>query len=168
MFRRTASALTVSRPRASVSRSRHFSEAVDEMSRRIKHWVLFLCVLCTAAPFTFPFENCAAAGELASTEQEAKRPSLSPGHALERTAPQKAYDLLAALQRRDGTPLPGYIGGNTFRNRERRLPHGRYREYDVNRKRPGRPRDAERLVIEQESGKAYYTADHYRTFIPLN
>ncbi len=94
--------------------------------------------------------------------------SLVPRQAIERTAPQKAYDLLDTLQRRNGTPIPGYIGGKDFRNRERRLPHGRYREYDVNRKLPGRSRDAERLVIEQHSGKAYYTDDHYRTFIPLN
>jgi ribonuclease T1 len=33
---------------------------------------------------------------------------------------------------------------------------------------PGRSRDAERLVIEQDTGKAYYTNDHYRTFLPLN
>ncbi|MBX3303452.1 MAG: hypothetical protein KF693_14655 [Nitrospira sp.] len=32
----------------------------------------------------------------------------------------------------------------------------------------GRSRDAERLVIEQRTGKAYYTGDHYRTFILLN
>jgi len=86
----------------------------------------------------------------------------------ETTAPEKAYALLQRLQDRAGKPLAGYIGGREFQNRERRLPRGRYREYDVNRKRPGRPRDAERIVIEQHSGKAYYTGDHYRTFIPLN
>ncbi len=32
----------------------------------------------------------------------------------------------------------------------------------------GRGRDAERIVIEQRTGKAYYTGDHYRTFVPLN
>ena len=87
---------------------------------------------------------------------------------VEETAPQKAYDLLEHLKRREGIPLPGYVGGQTFQNRERRLPHGRYREYDVDRKIPGRSRGAERLVIEQDTGKAYYTADHYRSFIPLN
>src|SRR6266545_4703483 len=64
-------------------------------------------------------------------------------------SPQKARDLLKALQLRDGLPLPGYIGGREFGNRERRLPRGRYREYDVNPKVRGRPRDAERIVIEQ-------------------
>lgn len=84
------------------------------------------------------------------------------------TPPEKAYDLLKQLEERGGRPLPGYIGGRDFQNRERRLPRGCYREYDVNPKRRGRGRDAERLVIEQRTGKAYYTGDHYRTFVPLN
>jgi len=83
-------------------------------------------------------------------------------------APQKAYDLLKRLEERQGIPLPGYVGGRDFQNRERRLPRGYYREYDVNPKIRGRGRDAERIVIEQRSGKAYYTGDHYRTFVPLN
>ncbi len=84
------------------------------------------------------------------------------------TAPEKAYDLLTQLEKRRGRPLPGYVGGRDFQNRERRLPPGRYREYDVNPKIHGRGRDAERIVIEQRTGKAYYTGDHYRTFVPLN
>ncbi len=84
------------------------------------------------------------------------------------TPPQKAYDLLKQLEERRGAPLPGYIGGRDFQNRERLLPRGRYREYDVNPKRPGRGRDAERIVVEQRTRKAYYTGDHYRSFVPLN
>lgn len=84
------------------------------------------------------------------------------------TPPQKAYTLLKQLEERGGTPLSGYVGGRDFQNRERRLPRGRYREYDVNPKIRGRGRDAERIVIEQRTGKAYYTGDHYRTFAPLN
>ncbi len=84
------------------------------------------------------------------------------------TPPEKAYDLLAQLEQRGGRPLPGYVGGRDFQNREHRLPPGRYREYDVNPKIRGRGRDAERIVIEQRTGKAYYTGDHYRTFVPLN
>ena len=82
--------------------------------------------------------------------------------------PQKAQDLLTILQERQGVPLPGYVGGRDFKNRERRLPPGRYREYDVNPKIRGQSRDAERIVIEQRTGKAYYTGDHYQTFLPLN
>lgn len=82
--------------------------------------------------------------------------------------PQKARGLLKGILERDGTPLHGYVGGQVFQNRERRLPRGRYREYDVNpRPRTGR-RDGERLIIEQGTGQAYYTPDHYRTFVPLN
>jgi guanyl-specific ribonuclease Sa len=82
--------------------------------------------------------------------------------------PQKARDLLSTIQDRQGDPPPGYIGGRAFHNHERRLPKGRYREYDVNPKLRDRPRDRERIVIEERTGKAYYTGDHYRTFIPLN
>jgi guanyl-specific ribonuclease Sa len=82
--------------------------------------------------------------------------------------PAKARAVLQAIQEQDGRPPPGYVGGRSFQNRERRLPRGRYREYDVNPKRRGKNRGAERIVIEQRTGKAYYTDDHYRTFIPMN
>ena len=74
---------------------------------------------------------------------------------------QKAKDLLEAIQQHEGKALPGYIGGRVFQNRERRLPPGHYREYDVNPKVRGRSRDAERIVIEQDTGRAYYTGNHY-------
>ncbi len=89
-------------------------------------------------------------------------------HTRREGVPDKAFDVLAQIQARNGQPPIGYIGGRTFENRERHLPRGRYREYDVNPKIPGRNRGAERLVIEQRTGKAFYTGDHYRTFTPLN
>lgn len=82
--------------------------------------------------------------------------------------PPKVYEVLAEIQKRRGASPPGYIGGRVFENREQRLPKGRYREYDVNPRIPGRNRGAERLVIERRTGKAYYTRDHYRTFTLLN
>jgi guanyl-specific ribonuclease Sa len=82
--------------------------------------------------------------------------------------PEQARQVLEAIQARSGKPLPGYVGGREFHNRERRLPTGHYREYDVNPKLPGRPRDAARIVIEQRTQKAYYSPDHYHTFLPLN
>ena len=80
----------------------------------------------------------------------------------------RAQEILKAIQIRCGDPLPGYVGGRIFQNRERRLPRGHYREYDVHPKTSGRNRGPERIVIEQQTGKAYYTGDHYVTFIPLN
>lgn len=110
----------------------------------------------------------AEAVESASATTTAERPPTAPHIRHEQAAPQKAQDLLAQLQARHGEPLPGYIGGRKFQNRERRLPPGHYHEYDVNQKIRGRPRDAERIVVEQDTGKAYYSSDHYRTFTPLD
>ncbi|HLZ35564.1 MAG TPA: ribonuclease domain-containing protein [Nitrospira sp.] len=141
-------------------------------------WTIGIVVLCSlSAVVSFgsrsegPWSQTAepaAAGRLLSSPVTGKQGPTGSRQPIEQVAPPKAYDLLAQIQQRDGRPLAGYIGGRTFQNRERRLPRGRYREYDVNRKTPGRPRDAERIVIEQETGKAYYTGDHYRSFIPLN
>src|SRR5262249_45934812 len=82
--------------------------------------------------------------------------------------PEKARAVPAEIQKRNGEPPPGYVGGRSFSNRERRLPRGSYREYDVNPKKSGRNRGTERIVIEQRTGKAYYTRDHYETFTPMN
>jgi ribonuclease T1 len=137
--------------------------------------LLVVWFLWTTVPLGSPFERgLAHVVELAAAESQVSSAAISERGAsesrksIEGGAPQKAYELLAILQQRHGVPLPGYVGGRDFQNRERRLPRGRYREYDVNRKIPGRSRDAERLAIEQETGKAYYTGDHYRSFIPLN
>lgn len=155
----------------------HVADMWTDLSRRATNWLLILsacCVVSAVILFAGPSESRAHAAELAAAEIEAAPSGLteqrvSPRRTgMERSAPEKAYELLQALQRRKGEPLPGYVGGKVFRNREHRLPPGRYREYDVNRRLPGRSRDAERLVIEQETGKAYYTSDHYRTFLPLN
>jgi ribonuclease T1 len=141
-----------------------------EISRRMVNWLPVLSTCCILWVVTWP----GGPSELAAAEIEASAPELperqtsGPRTAIERTAPAKAYALLEALQQRHGEPLAGYVGGKAFQNRERRLPRGRYKEYDVNRKVSGRSRDAERLVIEQDTGKAYYTDDHYRTFVPLN
>jgi ribonuclease T1 len=148
---------------------------VDRQPRRSTIGLLTLCSLWTACLFGPSCERAwthavelAAAESLVSTPAIAERGASVPRKPIEGTAPQKAYDLLAKIQERDGKPLPGYVGRRHFENRERRLPSGRYYEYDVNRKIPGRSRGAERLVIEQNTGKAYYTNDHYRSFLPLN
>jgi guanyl-specific ribonuclease Sa len=108
----------------------------------------------------------AQARAMSTAAVESPAESSTDSHA--QSPPLKAHEILQAVQMRHGHPLPGYIGGRTFQNRERRLPPGRYREYDVNPKRPGRDRGPERIVIEQQTGKAYYTGDHYVTFLPLN
>lgn len=128
--------------------------------------VLFLC--CATGVAGLPSAVAAHLGESPPLGTTLSPLAATDDHAPATTPPQKARDLLTLLQERGGAPLPGYIGGRDFQNRERRLPRGRYREYDVNPKIRGRARDAERIVIERRTGKAYYTGDHYRTFIPLN
>ena len=77
--------------------------------------------------------------------------------------PEKVWKVLDYVTK-NGKPMPNYVGGRTFQNREKRLPMSdQYQEWDVNPKVKGQNRGAERLVTAQ-SGKAYYTNDHYRTF----
>lgn len=72
-----------------------------------------------------------------------------------------------------GKTFDGYVGGRTFQNREQLLPKkeadGRkikYKEWDVHRKIKGKNRGAERLVTGSDEN-AYYTKDHYRSFIKI-
>lgn len=135
-------------------------------------WIRLIGLLIQLCTFSLSSSVPVAAADLGDGPLNINTTISSPGQieppSSLATSPQKAYDLLKQLEERGGRPLPGYIGGRDFQNRERRLPRGYYREYDVNPKKRGRGRDAERLVIEQRTGKAYYTGEHYRTFVPLN
>ena len=150
--------------------------------RRLTGLLLWLCAVVVL------HLGVSVAGEPHSTLQEAPPSTLTPvsdqalitqggsvraGPSATRqdvrdTIPPAARETLKAIEGRRGEPLPGYVGGRTFQNRERVLPRGHYREYDVHPKVPGKNRGAERIVIDQRSGKAYYTADHYRSFVPMN
>jgi guanyl-specific ribonuclease Sa len=90
--------------------------------------------------------------------------------------PAKVQRVLHHIDKTGEAP-DGYEGGRTFlnmgRNGEESLPrrddHGRpirYREWDVNPHLRGHNRGAERLVTGSD-GSAYYTADHYRTFMKI-
>ena len=90
-----------------------------------------------------------------------------PGISLpaDRSVPAKALEVLQVV-RSTGEPPAGYVGGRVFQNREGRLPpDGDYREFDVDPHHG--QRNAERLIVEWNSKKAWYTGDHYQTFIPL-
>ncbi|WP_378732420.1 ribonuclease domain-containing protein [Nocardia brasiliensis] len=86
--------------------------------------------------------------------------------------PQRAWDTLARIDAGTWPPNDGSgtKGGGTWSNREGTLPRtdaaGRpitYQEWDVNIKKPGQTRDAERIVTGSERS-AWYTGDHYATF----
>jgi ribonuclease T1 len=81
--------------------------------------------------------------------------------------PEKAIVVYQHVLRTGRAPS-GYVGGRVFENRERRLaPGGDYREFDVNPKVRGENRGPERIVVDRKARRGWYTADHYRTFIPI-
>ncbi|WP_372435298.1 ribonuclease domain-containing protein [Tomitella cavernea] len=95
------------------------------------------------------------------------------GHPAVPGVPEAAWRTLALIDAGDwpeAADAPGTRGGQRFGNREKRLPGSdadgdriRYREWDVNPRKPGQGRDAERIVTGDE-GSAWYTGDHYSTF----
>jgi len=86
--------------------------------------------------------------------------------------PVHARETLAYV-RQHGYAPPGYVGGRVFGNYEGQLPRYNakrkrieYREWDVRPRAEGKNRGAERLVTGND-GRAWYTADHYRTFLEV-
>ncbi|MDZ7898861.1 MAG: ribonuclease domain-containing protein [Arcicella sp.] len=86
--------------------------------------------------------------------------------------PTKALKVLKYV-RENGVAMDGYVGGRRFGNYENLLPKkdvsGRkinYQEWDVNPKIRGKNRGAERLITGSD-GEAYYTDDHYRSFVEV-
>lgn len=89
----------------------------------------------------------------------------------ETTVPEYALKTLAYIEEHGEAP-EGYVGGRTFQNREKKLPKEqdgekiKYQEWDVHPKVEGKNRGAERLVTGNDQS-AYFTADHYRSFIKI-
>ncbi|MBK8642883.1 MAG: ribonuclease [Saprospiraceae bacterium] len=84
--------------------------------------------------------------------------------------PEQVYIVLDYVKKHN-KPLPGFEGGRTFYNREKKLPKTNiynivYREWDIYPKVKGKNRGAERLITGSD-GNAYYTNNHYRTFIKI-
>ena len=86
--------------------------------------------------------------------------------------PAHVRETLAYIRQHGDTPA-GFVGGRVFGNYEGALPRFdarrkriAYREWDVKPRAEGRIRSAERLVTGSD-GRAWYTADHYRSFVEL-
>ena len=124
------------------------------------------------------YQACKGGNSVANTEQQsADKPgktgqasSTNSPKANQKGIPSYALDVLAYIREHDESP-PGVVGGRTFSNREKRLPAKdasgqplKYREWDVKKKVNGQNRGAERLGTDSD-GKAYYTKDHYKTFV---
>lgn len=86
--------------------------------------------------------------------------------------PPKVYEVLQYIKA-NHHPMPGYIGGAVFSNREKILPQEdsvgnpiHYQEWDVNPKVQGQNRGTERIVTGSD-GRSWYTNDHYQTFTEI-
>lgn len=88
--------------------------------------------------------------------------------ALLQRVPARARGVLEYV-RATGRRPSGNVGAREFRNGEGRLPSGgRYMEYDVDPSAGMRTgRSSRRIVIDAETGRAWYTPDHYETFIEM-
>jgi ribonuclease T1 len=81
--------------------------------------------------------------------------------------PQRALEVYTYVLNHHAPPA-GYVGGRVWQNREKNLPRGgTYHEFDVNPKVRGRNRGAERIIVDYDTGKGWYTGDHYRSFVPI-
>ena len=100
---------------------------------------------------------------IAYPQESSTSPIVSDGK-----APAHALETLEYVLGHNKAP-EGYVGGRKFQNREGILPRGSslsYQEWDVRPKTQGKNRGAERLVTCSD-GSAYYTDDHYRSFVKL-
>ncbi len=112
----------------------------------------------------------------ATNTKSSVAPSQSIGQETQKTTtvqiPQKVYDVLKYINA-NHHPMPGYVGGTVFSNREKNLPQDdsvgnpiQYQEWDVNPKIPGQNRGTERIVTGSD-GRSWYTNDHYQTFTQI-
>ncbi|MDO8367142.1 MAG: ribonuclease domain-containing protein [Saprospiraceae bacterium] len=88
------------------------------------------------------------------------------------TIPAYVLEVLYFI-RQNGHAPDGYVGGREFQNREKHLPAKdswnkriRYSEWDVRPKVQGQNRGPERLVTGSDHS-AYYSRDHYKTFLKI-
>lgn len=82
--------------------------------------------------------------------------------------PEEAEKILQYLKTHNWTLPQGYKGGRVFQNREGKLPAcGNYREYDIHPYVKGQNCGPERIVVDINTGRAWYTPDHYQTFIEI-
>jgi len=88
------------------------------------------------------------------------------------SVPAYARETLAYIRQHGDAP-PGFVGGRVFGNYEGALPRFNqrrkriaYREWDVHPRAEARNRGTERLITGND-GRAWFTADHYRSFVEI-
>lgn len=106
------------------------------------------------------------------TNSKTENPNVPSSPLQNKEIPVYVYEVYDYIKHNGKAPS-GYVGGRTFFNREKKLPLTdrarqkiRYREWDVHPKKEGITRGPERLVTGSDQS-AYYTHDHYNSFISL-
>jgi guanyl-specific ribonuclease Sa len=123
-----------------------------------------------------PTSPAAAGGPSATRTGAIGTPAATRTGGLPPGVPAKVLDVLRVVDE-TGQPPRGYVGGRQFFNDgrggtsllPRRSPSGaavQYHEYDVNPRRSGVNRGPQRLVVGDD-GSAYYTPDHYETWVRI-
>ncbi len=96
----------------------------------------------------------------------------TPPNVANNSIPPKVFKILDYIKQ-NGVAMDGYVGGRNFQNRERHLDINdasgkkiKYQEWDVNPKIQGKNRGTERIITGSD-GRAWYTNDHYQTFVEI-
>jgi len=139
--------------------------------------LIFISLLLGARAYAASCEQVAAAVNKRLTARIDQRELTDVLRTLNRTdnrrLPPKFVTKREARERgwkpgRDLWSVPGLrgasIGGDHFRNREDRLPAGKWREADLDYK--GGRRGGKRLVYARD-GRRFVTVDHYNTFVEI-
>ncbi|MEP7195343.1 MAG: ribonuclease domain-containing protein [Saprospiraceae bacterium] len=137
-------------------------------------FLFFICILGLSIAYTFLNKKDFKLHETVvfkTTSQDSK--NINPKEQQDRLLskiPYKVTETYEFIRQYKSAPN-GFDGGRIFQNRENLLPkidlNGnkiQYQEWDINPKKPGISRGAERIITGSDSS-AYYTLDHYRSFI---
>ncbi len=115
-----------------------------------------------------PSENSKAKGATAETVSNYSEPITTGDDKI----PSKVYVILKYVETFH-EPKDGYVGGRVFHNFEGLLPKQNtngdkitYREWDVNPKQGIMKRGKERLITGDDNS-AWYTNNHYKSFIKI-
>ena len=96
----------------------------------------------------------------------------TPPNVANNNIPPKVFKVLDYIKK-NGESMDGYVGGRNFQNRERQLDIKdatgkkiKYQEWDVNPKIQGKNRGTERIITGSDN-RAWYTNDHYQSFVEI-
>ncbi len=155
-------------PSATVARNRRKSIAAAIA-------VAIIVAICSAA-WLVSHSRSDSTSTSSSAPTNALKSGSSKSGASKSGVPQRVITTLALVDAGrwpEAANSPGTQGGRQFRNNEGKLPRKdasgkamRYQEWDVNPKARNRGRDAERIITAAD-GSAWYTLDHYQTFINI-